>query len=380
MFVSINSEYGGYGMNVSFCSQNLYLQLFQKNSQRNTQGILHDPVSSNHTKANYWGGSAYSDPYEHLDDGSEKKKGKSVQVRELLRSLKQSSRQDQNSYASGSQNEFMELSGAKEEDKDNGAKAPSNYNYKEVEAKILRAKNPVSAEQAVLSASRKVLEVKAKISSGNGDPEELQLALTHAKRMELTARKKKRHLELEEIAKTAGERDERASQQEKAFSDMKNAMVSLEEEKVTEKEDAIFEEREDLIKEASDSLGDSGERASEDMLASLNEMISEFGEEELKELEEAMEALSDMEIIDPHMSKEELEELKRKHRAAEQKELVKADMDYLKGIVKHQLDKMGTISGIGIGASSIGATIPLAEAFSAPVMSMAEGASIDVSA
>ena len=57
-----------------------------------------------------------------------------------------------------------------------------------------------------------------------------------------------------------------------------------------------------------------------------------------------------------------------------------ADMDYLKGIVKHQLDKMETISGMGIGASSTGIAIPLAEAFSSPVMSMTEGASIDVSA
>ena len=33
------------------------------------------------------------------------------------------------------------------------------------------------------------MEVKRKISSGNGDPDELQLALTHARRMEMAASK-----------------------------------------------------------------------------------------------------------------------------------------------------------------------------------------------
>ncbi|MCR4657251.1 MAG: hypothetical protein K5770_13665 [Lachnospiraceae bacterium] len=365
-------------MNISLCSQNLYLQLFRSNTQRRSQGILNDPVSVNHAQANKKSGNAFIDPYQHLDDPEEKKRGKSVQVRELLRNLKQSRGQEQDPCAgAASQNEFMELSGTKDEDKKDEAKPASNYNFKEVETKILRAKNTVSAEQAVLSASRKVLEVKAKISSGDGDPEELQLMLTHAKRMELTARKKKRHLELEEMAKTTGERDERADQTEKACSDMKNAVIAFEEEKVTEKEDAIFEERQEMAEEASDSIKESGTDNSGGIPASLNEMISEFGEEELKELSEAMEALSDMEIIDPHMDREELEELKRKHRAAEQKEIVKADMDYLKGMIRHQLEKGEAFPGPGLGVSMAGSAFPMAEAFSAPVTA-AEGASVDV--
>ena len=46
----------------------------------------------------------------------------------------------------------------------------------------------------------------------------------------------------------------------------------------------------------------------------------------------SQEMLENMEIVDPHMSEEELEELKRKHRAAENKAIVKAEMDYLKGL------------------------------------------------
>ncbi len=66
-------------------------------------------------------------------------------------------------------------------------------------------------------------------------------------------------------------------------------------------------------------------------------MRAEFGEEELKELEEAMEDLESLEIIDPHMSPEELKELKIKHRNAEHRDMVKADMDYLKEMIRHQL-------------------------------------------
>ena len=81
-------------------------------------------------------------------------------------------------------------------------------------------------------------------------------------------------------------------------------------------------------------MRDRGVQNSQDMLSELGKILAEFGEEELKELEEAMEMLEDMEIVDPHMSKEDLEELKRKHRATEQKAMVKADMDYLKGMIK----------------------------------------------
>ncbi len=48
-----------------------------------------------------------------------------------------------------------------------------------------------------------------------------------------------------------------------------------------------------------------------------------------------MEMLESMEIVDPHMSKEDLEDLKRKHRASEDKAIMKANMDYLKDMIKY---------------------------------------------
>ena len=40
----------------------------------------------------------------------------------------------------------------------------------------------------MLAAKRAVSQIKRKISAGDGDPEELQLALTNAKRMEMVAK------------------------------------------------------------------------------------------------------------------------------------------------------------------------------------------------
>jgi hypothetical protein len=45
------------------------------------------------------------------------------------------------------------------------------------------------------------------------------------------------------------------------------------------------------------------------------------------------------------MTKEEFEELKKKHRNSENKAIIKAEMDYLKDTVKHQQMKTNSITG-----------------------------------
>lgn len=292
------------------------------------------------------------------------KNTRTQEMRDMLRGLKKEPQKKANPYAAYSEdyeNGFLMTSRSSDDDGEDSLKEPVNYNYKEVASKIQRAKTSVSASQAVLSARRKVIEMKRKISAGNGDAEELQLALTHAKKMEMTARKKKHHLELEELAERTRGRDEQADRQEDAVSGVKDALISLEEEKVSEKEDEILKEREEMIREAAEELEESRMEEAEEALAALNEEIAEFGEDELKELEEAMELLETMEVIDPHMSEEELEELKRKHRNAENKAIMKADMDYLKGMIRHLTEKgtspaSGSASRIFSGAPAFAQT------------------------
>ena len=295
---------------------------------------------------------------------SEQKAKQSQHMRELLRNLKQTPVQNENPYSAMSKDKvggFLDLTDTKESEKEDKDDIPYNYNFKEVEGRIQRAKTSASAGQAVASARRKVLEVRRKMASSKGNAEELQLALTHARRMEMVAKKKKHHLELEEIAQTVRERDEKLEKQEQAAVDMKNSMVTASEEQIIKKQDEIFDERQEMITEAAEQMN-------EEMLRDLNEKIAEFGEDELRELEEAMEMLENMEMIDPHMTKEDLEELKRKHRASEQKAMMKADMDYLKGMIKLQsAGHISSISSPSILTSSLSMPTTSMSSVSAPV-------------
>ena len=299
---------------------------------------------------------------------SAEKSRPSLQIKQMLRELDQTPAPYSNPYANGPANKkngFLELSGSPDNDEDGELDNAPDYNYKEVETKIRQAKTAISAGQAVISAKRKVMEVKRKIASSNGDPEELQLALTHAKRIEIVAKRKKHHLELEELVKTTGERDERMSKQDEQNTNSENIATDPIKEDIEKAEDRIFQERQDIL---SNTIGSSNstdiepskdisETLSDEMVSELNRMISEFGEEELKELEESMEILEYIEIVDPHMSKEDLEDLKQKHRADEQKAMLKADMDYLKDLIKHQTAPTNTSSMSGMQTSPIPASI-----------------------
>lgn len=334
-------------MNISFPSSNSYFFSGQKSAGNGLNDIVNNQTSNASSQQ------------------------KARELRQQIRSLNQTQTQNENPYAVNSKDKIKDLlgiSGSSKSDKEKKAKKPSNYNYKEVANKILRAKTSVSAGQAVLSAKRKVLEVRRKMASSDGDADELQAALTHAKRMEMAARKKKHHLELEELVVHTQERDERQDKMEEAASEMRSSMVQASEEKVAEQEDAIFDEREAMLDEITEGMEENGVTPSDDMMAELNEMIAEFGEEELKQLEEEMELLENMEVIDPHMSKEDLEDLKRKHRSAENKAIMKANMDYLKTMIKHSLEKGSSIPGMG-GSSG-----------SAPVVSAAPAVDISVDA
>ena len=342
-------------MNLSINAQNPYASYSQQAAQRNPGSFLGSglsPVSTGKAAGDAAGIQKAATGAGQAESG---KSTLSAQMKQLLRDLNKTPEKQQNPFAGTSQdkvNGFLDLSGSKEAEEEDEVEKPVNYNSKEVETKIQRAKTSVSAGQAVISAKRKVLEVKRKIASANGDSEELQLALTHARRMEMVARKKKHHLELEEMVQITGERDDRLEKQKEASSQMQNAMVTASEEEISKREDEIFEERQKQLSEAAEQVRENGTQNAQDMLSELNKMLSEFGEEELKELEEAMEMLESMEIVDPHMSKEDLEEMKRKHRASEQKAMVKADMDYLKDMIKHQMGKSAGMPSVSPKAPS----------------------------
>lgn len=289
-------------------------------------------------------------------DDCEKKPETSDEIKALLKNLNKKANENKNTYSATSINKekgYLDLSETTEKNKAKKAKQVTHYNYKDVSNKIRWAKTSFSAEQAVISAKRKVIEIKRKIACGNGDSEELQLALTHAKRMEMVARKKKHHLELEELVETTNDHDESLSNDSRkthGVSESNDTQAAQEE--IAKKEDAIFDERQHMSEESNKAISEQSYRNlsdndsapyTDEMVADLNSMIAEFGEEELKKLEEEMEQLEELEVVSPHMSDADLKKLKTKHRNAENKALIKADMDYLKGIIKHTILKDNTI-------------------------------------
>lgn len=154
--------------------------------------------------------------------------------------------------------------------------------------------------------------------------------------MEIAARKKKKHLETEELIENVKKSDEIAEAKNDSMvseQEIRSYIVEEKEAELSDMEDDILEEREAMAKEVSNAMEENSD-ISEEIIDNLNVMISEFGEEALKQLEENMEMLESIEVIDPHMSDEDFKKLKTKHRNSEEKIIVKADMEYLKDMME----------------------------------------------
>lgn len=86
---------------------------------------------------------------------------------------------------------------AREQQKEQKPQKRLNYNYRKVSGNIMRAKNLNQASNALSSANANLSTLKRKAVTGQYDDDELQIAITHARRMIRTARKKVNHLKYE---------------------------------------------------------------------------------------------------------------------------------------------------------------------------------------
>ena len=225
-------------------------------------------------------------------------------------------------------------------------KKPLNYSFREVTGKILRAKTSLSAGQAVLSARQKVRELKRKLASADSDAdtEEITIALNHAKRIERVAKKKQRHLELEELIIKTQKHDEAEDKAKETSDSIDSAINDIKEEELADQQSELDRMKTDMFAEAIENIRSSGQEITDDMISALDEMIDSVFEEEQEMLDEMQEMMDSMEVIDPHMSPEQLEKLKQKHRNSEMKEIVKADADYWKSMMEHNADRISQIS------------------------------------
>ncbi len=229
-----------------------------------------------------------------------------------------------------------------------------NYNFKEISSQILTTKTSGGANRIKIKARQKVAMLQGKLtnSSSDYDSRELRMALVHAQKMERIARKRMKHLKQEEQAKRNNSALDEIIDEEEILE-----LENMEDEDTLE---LTEEEMKELMEELSQEL-------TELMEESMEELQEEMG------LDELSQELADFSCDD--MSPEDLEQMKKKHRADELKDIVEADMKYLKAMIDKLLhDQQEGSSGVSLQLS--GMEVPV-EVSQVPVP--VEGGNVDVS-
>lgn len=214
------------------------------------------------------------------------------------------------------------------------------YSFKEISNRILQTRTSGGASRVLISARAKAAMLKGKLQSGEYDDRELRAAIAHAEAIAGVAKKRVKHLREEESAKRQGglceaELEERQEEEDTDWltargEDTKDAGEELQ--KLKREYQELKREYQKLMRDAWKKLEDSM-RETQDL-------------EELSE-ELSIAAGDDMDPAD-------LELMKKKHRAKEMREIMEADMKYLKAMFdKLAKEKQENISG-GIGGKGDG--------------------------
>ncbi len=249
------------------------------------------------------------------------------------------------------------------------------YSFKAISSQIMKSKTSVMAKQVAGKAKREVVRLRQKKLSAQYDPEEVQIALTHALKIERVAKKKVKHLLEEEMVKVtggpcAGELEEREENRngladtekaEDAVAAMENGMSGKDAAAMQQRRAMSSQEQAEYMQEQMEQMQDmmqaqmekmqaqmeqmvaemqyAMEVAQEEMQASMEDMMSEFMDEMKESMKELMgeSGLSDLldDIIggfDREMDPADYHMMKLKHRAKELKEIAEADAEYLKAV------------------------------------------------
>ncbi len=234
-------------------------------------------------------------------------------------------------------------------------KKPLQYNFKQISSQIMLSKTPANARKVLTKARGKVAELLKKQSSGNFDDRELRAAIVHAKKMERIAKKRMKHLQQEEDAKQNNNQTDNMEDQELEMEDIFRNDELDEKEVIDDELLKIMEELQALMKESMDDLMNSLSNEAE-----FNDLVEEVAG-----------------IIEEELEPEELDRLKKKHRADELREIAEADMKYLRALFdKLEKDKQSSPINNNVSLELSGEEIPV-EVIAEPVM--VEGGIIDCS-
>ena len=198
-----------------------------------------------------------------------------------------------------------------------------NYNFKAISAQLMQAKTSGNASRVAAKARRQIAMLQRNTRNDEYDQDELEMAIAHAKSLERVARKRVKHLRQEEALKDKGNPGVPETEQES--------------------QDSILEsiDPEELMKMSEEEL----KQLMDELEQAMKELEMEAAGDELTDaLTEAV--LDDMDPMD-------LEKLKKKHRSDELRDIMEADMRYLRALFnKLAKEKQAAASGSGSSSSS----------------------------
>ncbi len=216
------------------------------------------------------------------------------------------------------------------------------YNFKQMSNQIMQARTSDVARPLVVKIQAKLSWLYKKLRSGEYGDSEITAAIMHAAVMERIAKRKVRHLEEEEAAENGsgvmsapGEEDEIYGKGELKAG--------------TEGSEEISEE---MMKQMMEEIEKLEEELAEDMMSELNDMIS---------------------CASGDMTEEEIEELKRKHRNDEERQITRADLKYLKALFDRLEQEKKQVS-----SGNIGYSLGTSESFSCIVDCIPDVEAVDV--
>lgn len=236
-----------------------------------------------------------------------------------------------------------------------------NYNFKAVSSQIMLSKTSNNAGKAVTKARGMIAALLRKTFSDDYDDQELEHAIIHARKMERIAKKRVKHLKQEEEIEKKGSSKETEDMMEEAEEKQETQEIEFSEEELQQ----MMDEYQKMIQESMQELME------QLMQESMEEMQVEMDLDELSE--DLGEAVSDM-------NSEDLERLKKKHRSDEMREIMDADMKYLRAFF-NKLEKerqalangSSNFSGVSLELSGVEMPVAMPEM---PVM--AEGGNVDL--
>ena len=186
------------------------------------------------------------------------------------------------------------------------------YSFKEISTRLLKTKKSGNAHQVLISARQKAVSLRLMYKGGVYDDDEVLAALMHAQAIVRVAKKREKHLQEEERA------------EKKIGKDGVFCEADLEEKTEEASSRQTHKEEREQTKAKMDLQ----------RMQKLMEQYERMMQEAMKGLEQLdnMDALSEELGIDGEVSMdpEDLELMKKKHRADEMRAIVEADMKYLK--------------------------------------------------